>query len=85
MEVPSTLHKQKITILSRLIKESSLTLEEALLLLEEEQPDKIPMSTPGTTTQWIQPYSFGTYTNTSSSFAGQVLEQLIKESKDATI
>jgi hypothetical protein len=30
------LHAQKVTILSRLIKESSLTLEEALLLLKEE-------------------------------------------------
>ena len=33
------LHAQKVEILSRLIKESSLTLDEALLLLkEEEQP-----------------------------------------------
>jgi hypothetical protein len=31
------LHAQKVTILSRLIKESSLTLEEALLLLKEEE------------------------------------------------
>ena len=31
------LHTQKVTILSRLIKESSLTLEEALLLLQEEE------------------------------------------------
>jgi hypothetical protein len=31
------LHTQKVTILSRLIKESSLTLEEALLLLKEEE------------------------------------------------
>lgn len=33
----SKLHKTKIEILSRLIKESSLTLEEALLLLQEEK------------------------------------------------
>jgi len=32
------LHAQKVTILSRLIKESSLTLEEALLILKEEEP-----------------------------------------------
>ena len=32
------LHTQKLVILSRLIKESSLTLEEALLLLKEEEP-----------------------------------------------
>jgi hypothetical protein len=31
------LHAQKLNILSRLIKESSLTLEEALLLLKEEE------------------------------------------------
>lgn len=36
MENP-TLHTQKVAILSRLIKESSLTLEEALLLLKEEE------------------------------------------------
>ena len=35
METP--LHTQKLAILSRLIKESSLTLEEALLLLKEEE------------------------------------------------
>jgi len=35
METP--LHAQKVAILSRLIKESSLTLEEALLLLKEEE------------------------------------------------
>jgi hypothetical protein len=33
------LHAQKVTILSRLIKESSLTLEEALLLLKEEEKE----------------------------------------------
>ena len=31
------LHAEKLAILSRLIKESSLTLEEALLLLKEEE------------------------------------------------
>lgn len=36
MENP-TLHAQKVAILSRLVKESSLTLEEALLLLQEEE------------------------------------------------
>lgn len=35
----TALHTQKITILSRLIKESSLTLEEALLLLKEEEEE----------------------------------------------
>jgi hypothetical protein len=60
METP--LHSQKLAILSRLIKESSLTLEEALLLLKEEetevvdnQPFKIQPYTPGTTTPWTLP------------------------------
>jgi len=34
------LHAEKVTILSRLIKESSLTLEEALLLLREGEEEK---------------------------------------------
>jgi len=59
METP-TLHTQKVTILSRLVKESSLTLEEALLLLQEEEviestPTVVnPGITPGST--WIAPY-----------------------------
>ena len=36
------LHAQKVTILSRLIKESSLTFEEALLILKEEEPKQSP-------------------------------------------
>lgn len=32
------LHAQKVTILSRLIKENYLSLEEALLLLKDEEP-----------------------------------------------
>lgn len=57
------LHAQKVTILSRLIKESSLTLEEALLLLKEgeeevdqelvnnyQEEDYIPQTSTGT---WI--------------------------------
>jgi hypothetical protein len=35
------LHSEKVTILSRLIKESSLTLEEALLLLREGEETPI--------------------------------------------
>lgn len=52
------LHQQKVKILSRLIKESSLTLEEALVLLREEeqlivnqpvvQPIVSPYPMPGT-------------------------------------
>ncbi len=61
------LHAQKVTILSRLIKESSLTLEEALVLLKEEEEEVTPPTfIPGTTTPWtvptqpyIQPYGSG--------------------------
>jgi hypothetical protein len=56
-EVP--LHAQKVAILSRLIKESSLTLEEALLILKEEEVESTVVSTPGwstgTTTPWTVP------------------------------
>lgn len=55
----SELHQEKIQILSRLIKESSLTLEEALLLLQEEEeiaPVSTPSYIPGTTTPWSNPY-----------------------------
>jgi hypothetical protein len=38
------LHAQKVTILSRLIKENYLTLEEALLLLKEEEPKQAPIN-----------------------------------------
>lgn len=67
MENP-TLHTQKVAILSRLVKESSLTLEEALLLLKEEEQEVVQESVqqplwqwnPGTTTPYIQPYTHGT-------------------------
>jgi hypothetical protein len=58
------LHAQKVTILSRLIKESSLTLEEALLLLKEEdaieedvvqEPKYVPQT--GTSTWRTTPYT----------------------------
>lgn len=44
------LHAQKVTILSRLIKESSLTLQEALLLLKDEQEEVINQTPPMTST-----------------------------------
>jgi len=40
------LHAEKVTILSRLIKESSLTLEEALLLLREGEETPIEKPSP---------------------------------------
>ena len=55
----TSLHTQKVAILSRLIKETSLTLEEALLLLKEEEPATEPIKDGpwgiGTTNPWIQP------------------------------
>ena len=59
METP-TLHTQKVTILSRLVKESSLTLEEALLLLKEEEVAETtvaPSWVPATVSPYIQPYA----------------------------
>jgi hypothetical protein len=79
----NTLHTQKVAILSRLVKESSLTLEEALLLLKEEEIEETPTQVspswiPGTSTPYIQPYfgsgispliggSTGTYTVTTNA------------------
>lgn len=68
------LHTQKVTILSRLVKESSLTLEEALLLLKEEdtieedvvqEPKYVPQT--GTST-WITNPSTNPYTVTYPTF-----------------
>lgn len=76
------LHAQKVTILSRLIKESSLTLEEALLLLKEEEIEEpkqeyVPQTSTGTwtTTPYTVTYptflsgipNTGTVTTSSSS------------------
>lgn len=62
------LHGQKLAILSRLIKDSSLTLEEALILLQDEpvetqqetvapqaphwNPWQNPLTSPGTINPW---------------------------------
>ncbi len=70
------LHAQKVTILSRLIKESSLTLEEALVLLKEEEIEEetVINTTPAgtspwttTTTPYIQPYTQWPYSSGSGS------------------
>lgn len=62
------LHAQKVTILSRLIKESSLTLEEALLLLKEEEVEqKAPVLNTGTTTTHTVPYTQWPYRGGSGS------------------
>ena len=56
MQQEMPLHAQKVAILSRLIKESSLTLEEALLILKEEEVESTVISTPGwSTTPWTVP------------------------------
>jgi len=65
MEEEKALYTQKVEILSRLIKESSLTLEEALLLLKEEEPEASfittsPQTSPGTI--GINPWWGGTTT-----------------------
>jgi hypothetical protein len=49
------LHPSKLAILSRLIKESSLTLEEALLLLKEEEK-LVQTYTPNSWPSTISPY-----------------------------
>lgn len=66
----NNLHQEKVAILSRLIKETSLTLEEALLLLkEEEQPQQVVMpSYPSYPQIFTQRSSGGTlYINSSSN------------------
>ncbi len=62
-----TLHVQKVTILSRLIKETSLTLEEALLLLKEEEKEPATIGTSGYGSITVPP--LGTWsTGTSTTF-----------------
>jgi hypothetical protein len=63
MENIAPLHAQKVTILSRLIKESSLTLEEALILLKEEEQVK-QESAPLYGTTSVSPYWGSTGVNT---------------------
>lgn len=57
----SKLYSEKLVILNRLIKESTLTLEEALLLLKEDLPytTTMPFNTPGTTVVTPNPYQGG--------------------------
>jgi hypothetical protein len=56
----TALHTQKISILSRLIKESSLTLEEALLLLKEDE-EEIVEQEPAVST-----FDYGRYTGSGT-------------------
>lgn len=52
------LHAKKVEILSRLIKESSLTLEEALVLLEENVDNQLDRSS-DLTTRWTSSSTTG--------------------------
>lgn len=65
------LHGQKLAILSRLIKESSLSLEEALVLLQDEPEEEVVEPTPVTSPWTSQPTIFpnwgGTRINTPVS------------------
>jgi len=58
------LHTEKVKILSRLVKDNTITLEEALLLLKEEEPTplnfgNIPNTSTGTWTT-TTPYTYST-------------------------
>ena len=59
----SELHQQKIQILGRLIKESSLTLEEALVLLQEEEEEVLVSPS-----QSFQSFGTPPYINGTGSF-----------------
>lgn len=51
----SELRQEKIKILNRLIRESTITLEEILMLLQEQEqpaPVSTPSYLPGTTAPW---------------------------------
>ena len=79
-----TLHVQKVTILSRLIKETSLTLEEALLLLKEEEKEPAIIGTTGYGSITIPP--LGTWsTGTSTSTTYVVPPSFISMSGSSTI
>ena len=83
-----TLHVQKVTILSRLIKETSLTLEEALLLLKEEEKEPAIIGTSGYSTITVPPlgtWSTGTSTMPlyfSSTSGSSTITNTAEESAD---
>lgn len=91
-----SLHVQKVAILSRLIKESSLTLEEALLILKEGEKEKelITVGTGGygtITTNYppLRTWSTGTSTSTTYtvppsflSMSGSTITNIAEDSAD---
>jgi hypothetical protein len=91
------LHTEKVKILSRLVKESSLTFEEALLLLKEEEKEEQPASigTSGYGTLTVGNYpplgTWSTGTNTSTTYvvppsfismSGSTITNIADESAD---
>lgn len=81
------LYTQKITILSRLIKESSLTFEEALLILKDEEPKKTSVQFLGSTsTAYIPPLntwsSTGIPTFLSMSGTSSITNTIADDSAD---
>lgn len=70
----TSLYAQKVVILSRLIKESSLTLEEALLLLKTDEvvePDTVSTSpNNSSSTLWINSGTPSAFTITSNGNVG---------------
>jgi len=68
------LHTEKVKILSRLVKESSLTFEEALLLLKEEEKEEqsVSIGTSGYGTLTVGSYpplgTWSTGTSTSTTY-----------------
>lgn len=85
----TSLHTQKVTILSRLVKDNQLTLEEALLLLkpeEEETPVRVaPVWSPGTTTPYIQPYTGGETSITFGTSSPTILAGFNVSSPNTTL
>ena len=63
-----SLHVQKVAILSRLIKETSLTLEEALLLLKEEEKELVTVGNATITTSYPPLGTWSTGTSPGTTF-----------------
>jgi hypothetical protein len=65
------LHTEKVKILSRLVKDNALTLEEALLLLKEEEQSSVSIGSGSgyrTITNYPPIGTWSTGTNTSTTY-----------------
>ena len=73
----NSLYQEKVAILSRLIKDSSLTLEEALLLLKEEdleeEEEVVPESPIKYVPGWLYGQSNNPYLNPNPLIGGGTL------------